>query len=312
MLIDHYVPTLQAPGPDSPAWYVSFHSSFYMCQLVNNVLLSYMKTSGNAAQQAIIDLHNEVLLKDGAIRRRADGSFEIIDHERVYSFDVEDFLHQHIEDFAQSARRIKHNLFSMGIEASGYVERCVAVDLPAILKSSGAVHWYAAVKGFLNVWEFLFLFGIAEPTLKQIHSKLAEKAAPTLELVSSLNNRCSGLVQLMENEHGITADLANSIWKLFTSVRNVYAHKHGMIAETDENDILRRADEFRKHYANCFLSPDNPSSWLLSRLIEEPGQFFPKNRFQSGAFFFLQDHELNVFRNFISEYMAGAARLNLE
>ena len=37
-----YEPTLEAPDSKSPDWYRSYHNSFYLCQLVNKLLLSYM------------------------------------------------------------------------------------------------------------------------------------------------------------------------------------------------------------------------------------------------------------------------------
>ena len=43
-MIHNHIPTLEAPNENSPSWYATYHSAFYMSQLVNNLLLSYMKT----------------------------------------------------------------------------------------------------------------------------------------------------------------------------------------------------------------------------------------------------------------------------
>ena len=54
-MLHFHIPTLEAPIENSPDWYKDYHNAFYMSQLVNNVLLSYL--------EAFVD----ILQKDGLI-----------------------------------------------------------------------------------------------------------------------------------------------------------------------------------------------------------------------------------------------------
>ncbi|MBU2718463.1 hypothetical protein HF563_03480 [Acidithiobacillus ferridurans] len=305
-----YVPTLEAPDDKSPEWYRSYHSLFYMSQLVNSVLLSYMQTYIDVFQkQEIINQKYDELVKSGIIAKPIVGGEEVIiinDEEAIYSIDIEMFLTEIVESFRAKTSEMSHMLLCAGVKMNGYLERSVNVDLNDLLTRTDASGWFEVVKGFLNIWEFLFLFAVTESTLKGV---LKKPGVRTLDLLSELNKQFPSLSCQLLIEHRITPGMIKNIWSTFSSVRNLYAHTHGILAARDKIKILAEAARFREEYDKSFHVPNDSSSLLLDLLMPHSDSFFSEERLVEGKFYLLRDPELNIFRNFISECLYELSKI---
>lgn len=300
-MIHSYAPTLEAPGKNSPPWYRSYHSSYYMSQLVNNLLLSYMKTFVKIHADGLIVVNRAELLKRGAIKEVGESDSQVqLDFEKLCAFDIELFLEEILGELEGKARHHNQMLTCMGVSTNAYLERNVQVDVGLISKSAGASNWFEIVKGFLNVWEFLFLYSITESTLKSV---LARGDPPAFTLIDDLNERYPGISDNLEMKHGISRLLSSEIWKIFTSIRNVYAHAHGMLSKKDWGKLQKKATSFRDAYSRSFFDRQDPSSLILETIMPRAADLFSKSRMHVDKFFFLTDEELNIFRNFAAEYV---------
>ncbi|WP_223434767.1 MULTISPECIES: hypothetical protein [unclassified Pseudomonas] len=307
-MLHSYIPTLEAPTAESPDWYKSYHSSFYMSQLVNNVLLSYLTSFIEIVQKngMLESLHEELLEEKIITPSELNQGHYTINHEKLYSKDIKNFINEIIDNFKKQAEKINHMLICSGVNTGGYLERNIEINLDEISKTADTEDWYDIVKGFLNVWEFMFLFSITESTLKDILSK---PKAYTSNLIKELNEQHPEIAKTMAEDHKIDINLSDSIWRLFASIRNTYSHTHGMIATKNKTELTRDSEIFKKHFREAFHTPNDPSSLILSSVMIDTDQLFDGKKIKLGKFFFISDLELNIFRNFVSEYINTASKL---
>lgn len=309
-MLHNFEPTINAPDSDSPSWYKNYHNSFYLCQLVNNLLLSYMKSFLEVYEKAEIIFHQrEKLIDKGilTINESYGDTFESIDSERVYSIAVESFLEELVENFKKGADKTNHTLMCMGVSAGDYFDKDVSIDLNELLDSVVTDEWYQVVKGFLNVWEFMFLFSLIESSLKSL---VASDSIYTSELINVLNNKYPDLLPKLESEHHISADFSRATWSTFTSLRNVYSHTHGVISSENKKRLTKEVKAFRKSYNDSFHNPDTSSDLIISSLMNESGDLFNGNSIKEGKFYLIGDTELNIFRNFSSKIMHQLSKEN--
>lgn len=309
-MLHNFEPTIDAPDSDSPSWYKNYHNSFYLCQLVNNLLLSYMKSFLEMHEKAEIILHQREKLIDKGILTVSESygeTSEYVDSERVYSIGVESFLEELIDNFKKSADKTNAMLMCMGVSAGDYFDKDVSIDLNELLDSVVTDEWYQVVKGFLNVWEFMFLFSLIESSLKNC---IVSDSVYTSELINELSDKYPNLLIKLESEHHISADFSRDTWSLFTSLRNVYSHTHGVISARNKKRLTKEVKAFRKSYNNSFHSPEEPSDLILSSLMNESGELFNGNSIKEGKFYLIGDTELNIFRNFSSKIMHQLSREN--
>jgi hypothetical protein len=293
-----YIPTIEAPTKDSPEWYKRYHTSFYLSQLVNNLLLSYLRNFIEIVQHnGLIKDHKEELLACGALIPAEIGEQPtwIKNDEKFYSVDIKICLQELLDDFRARAVNMHRQLLCSGVQIDGYLQRTVDVDLDKLLSSAGTNDWYEVVKGFLNVWEFLFIFSITESALKEA---VNDKNVPTTQLVSCLLKKHPQLEKILLQNHELDGDFCRALWTIYVEIRNLYSHTHGAVSPKDKNRIEERAAKFRDAYQAAFHEKDP----ILSPIMPKPCVLFPPQKIQPGKFFFMSDPELNIFRNFISEF----------
>lgn len=286
-MITSYLPTLNKPSKKSADWYVRFHQMYYLSQLTGLTLLSYMDSFIEINSKAIIlEVKKDELLKKKIISKHGD-YFVINKEEKLKAFDVEDFLAQIIEaKFQNRFREMKYNMMIGGTEPDDYLDRDVDIDIKELLKKTNSNNWYSVIKGFLNTWEFLFLYGVIETNLKLILNK--EGVIREERLIDDLIAIHPEFKEKIEN--GLLASLKaiNDIWSLYTELRNIYAHSHGFMTQTAKNNISGKIDKFRK-------ALDSIDTFEF--LLVGTENLFKTNRLQKDKFYLMQDEELNIFRN---------------
>jgi hypothetical protein len=62
---------------------------------------------------------------------------------------------------------IKNYLPMFGISIEGE-NKDIDINIKELLKTTNTKNWYSLIRGFLNIWEFMFLFSNIEMILKQI------------------------------------------------------------------------------------------------------------------------------------------------
>lgn len=297
-----FVPTLEKPNKNSPSWYSTYHSSFYMSQLVNNALLSYVDSFIKLYENEMISTYREDLLEKGIIKKKSHGFFEI-DKNRLYSIEVEACLADVARSFQLSAKILRDNFSDMGISIGNYLERPAEIDIHEIAKTTDDKCWYDILKGFLNLWEFMFLFSITESTLKN----LADKNTPAAQLATNIIFKYPNVGARIKKHHRISEELCSSMWKVFTSLRNIYAHTHGVISDKDQNHkcLKNRVRKFRAHYNEDFHQIKEPNDIIIDELMPKANNLFKEEEMRAGKFYFIPDIELNIFRNLVSELMTS-------
>ena len=223
-----------------------------------------------------------------------------LDREEIYSIDIKMFLEKIVHDFSLKAKNMNNAFVCFGLDTDSYLERTVNIDLDTISKSASNNNWYDIVKGFLNIWEFQFLYSITESTLKSYCKKnrLFIKNIITTEIIEKIINNSPEIINSLEENHNISKKLALDIWRIYTTIRNIYSHTHGILSEKDKKDIYRFSKKLRQSYDNAFHS-----DILLSTVMLESSEIFQDDRTNIGEFYFLTDYELNIFRNFVSEFI---------
>ncbi len=304
-MITSYIPTLESPNENSPTWYKNFHSSFYLSQLVNNVLLSYMDNFIEIISlEKIIIENREELEANGGISI-VDGERKI-DRDKVYSVDVEIALNELIERFKQQAVEINNTLTCMGVNSNGYMERTVNVDLSILKNSVGTNNWHHIVKGFLNVWEFLFLFSIAESALK---TSLDNFNANTSDLIAIVTKKKANatVISNMKEKHNIDRRFMLDIWSLYDDLRNIYSHTHGVLSDDNKEKFKEYISKFKSSFDKAFHSKDSPEMLILDTLMVGSSEIFKDEFLVVDNFYLIGDQELNIFRNVITEFMTELA-----
>jgi DNA-binding transcriptional regulator GbsR (MarR family) len=311
-MIDSWNPTPQAPDENSPSWYKNYHALFNTSQIVDNVLFSYMRLFIKECHMGDIIIRRKAELIEKGIISGTDPSGEKLlsmDFERMYATSIEESVENIINSFSRAHIDDLERLNFAFVNTNYFDGKEVKFDVQAILELTGTNDWYKIVTGFLNLWQFLFLFSITESILKEITKNNnirhdCRSGLCTTELVEKINRKFQNLNNLLEDKHGISKELSEDIWRIFTKVRNIYSHTHGVISEKDKRDIKEKAESLRESYSNSIYPEQDRTTTLINSIImTDPDGFFCQDRLEVGKFFFLGYHEINLFRNFISSYV---------
>ncbi|CDQ09848.1 conserved protein of unknown function [Acidithiobacillus ferrivorans] len=286
-MLSAYSPTLKRPTKLSADWYRSFHTIFYLSQVTNLTLLTYIDSFIHQDEVAIIDNFKDDLIDKKIIRINDENqSYSIVKRSEFNSIHIEDTLRLVIEKVIQNNGHLNEMLlFGMGLELDGNKEKEVEVDLNSLLNATSSKNWYDALRGLLNVWEFLFLYGNIESTLKSILKK--EGVANEEKLIPSIFEHFDDLEESM----GVPKSSVFDLWSLYTELRNIYAHGHGLITKLAKSNLGGKLDMARKSIPSFY---DNGGI-----VITDINGIFNKSNIQKDKFYFLKDDELNIFRNLI-------------
>jgi hypothetical protein len=274
-----YDPTILAPSVNSPQWYKAFHNSFYLSQITNQVLLSAFEASAES-----LSTRTGILGSDA--KRIKAGATEAVALA--------------ISSLKETPGRLKEIAYAMMVDAGDTFEKSIELDSAELLKSVDVENWFETIKGFLNLWEFLFLYGIAESTLREV-AQVREGSANGL--INCLLKKYPELEKRLIQEHCLDRSFCHRLWDMLTTIRNVYAHSHGMISNGDIDLIRRNAKLFNKSYKH-FIERLSEQSVLAGHISKVDHLYFSDTHPSAGRFYILRDVELNIFRNFICKFMA--------
>lgn len=309
-MIHIYDPTISAPNNDSPQWYKNYHNSFYLCQLVNRLLLSYMDSFIEIHEKFdILSSERKKLIDEGIliIDESSEEDLQYVDDTKLYSIAVESFLEELVLNFKQKTNEINTNLMCMGISAGDYFDKEISINLNELLDSIVINDWYKVVKGFLNVWEFMFLFSLVESSLKTYISNNIEKAS---ELLNEVSRQHPELLLALDENCQISSEFLRDAWSLYTTLRNVYSHTHGVISDRHKKRLTREIQAFRISYNKSFHSPSDASGFIISELMNKSCELFSDSNIIVGKFYLIDDSELNIFRNFTSKMMYELSKVD--
>ena len=295
-MITNYMPTLRKPFPDSTDWYKSFYNIFYLSQVTNLTLLSYMDSFIQIySRQYILESKHEELLKRKIISKNKNSEtndmydFIIHDEEALKSLDLEDFIPQIIEEKIYNNFRQTNDIsLCMGLQIDKSLNKDISINLIDLLKTTNSKNWYSLIKGFMNIWEFLFLYSRVENTLKEILK--IEGKTTTEKLLQNLYNKYPILEQRLIDNGYLESKGNSNIWILYTEFRHLYSHTHGMITKNGKGRLCSKIHNLK----NSLKEMD-----ILSSAFINIDNIFKSNTLKIGKFYLLQDEELNIFRNFI-------------
>lgn len=271
-------PTIAAPSSKSPRWYAEFHTGFYISQITNNVLLAGFEGMCEAyAEDGNMPLSGNSQLEKGL---------------RIALANLADSLKTH-------GKRNQILFYSMGLDVKDTRPNLVNVDLNHLLQQTGEQSWLAVIKGFLNVWEFLFLFSVSESTLKSI---LNVKPDGMRGFINAVFRPNPGFAKRLLGTHGIDRNFCVKFWDLFVEVRNIYSHSHGYLTLTDIESIRGASEEFNSCF-ETYLQRIEHEAPINATLMRREKGYFPKDELSENKFFLIKDAELNLFRNFIATFM---------
>ena len=286
---------IEAPSEDSPDWYKRYHNSFYVSQLANNLLVSYMRT--------VIELHNipnilqgdkDWLEQEGFIRKSEAMPDRFVPDETVLkSFAVKSFLRDIAIQFEKRPEMVDHLNACMGFRLDGFFPENTEIDIDDLEKSFVTKNWHKIISGFLNIWEFTFLFSLTETALKEV---ICDGDEQNHSLLKRLDKKCPSVFPRFGEETGFTKKFSVSAWQVYNKLRNTYAHTYGVFSEDKIIDFERAVKKLRRKYTElCSLS--------LSSLMPEPEELFNRADIQIGKFYLLGDYELNLFKWFSSQLL---------
>ena len=304
-MLTTYLPVLRAPTAMSLDWYKEFHNIYYLSQITNMVLLSYMDTFIELNSKAVIfDEKMDYLVKKGIVSATdEDGKnvITILNEDAFRSIDIEDVVAQIINDRLKNAvNDMVMRLAAIGLEFNEVPHKEIAIDINKLRKSTDATNWYGIIKGFLNVWEYLFLYGIVETTMK----KLLNKSGIVREedLMNDIMDKYNPLESLLENNLSLCKDMVISLWTLYTDFRNIYSHSHGIMTQYAKSTICGKLDkvnnDLERHDAVISLTAY--------------ANIFQKDSLTINKFYLIKDAELNVFRNLTISLMENLDQISQE
>ncbi len=125
----------------------------------------------------------------------------------------------------------------MGINTGSYFDKNVKINLKELSDSLVIQDWFSIVKGFLNVWEFMFLFSIVESALKEV---IGKDFTFTSKMIEDLDKKYPNVLNLMNDVHNVTHCLSKDSWALYTTLRNIYSHTHGIISFKNKKGLQER------------------------------------------------------------------------
>jgi len=306
-MLTPYIPILRAPSDNSPTWYKDFHNIFYLSQLTGVLLLSYLETFfEKISKNIILEVKRDYLLKHKIISCDYDEENEIIyinKEDELKSLDIEDFLNSIIkEHFEKHFEKMRIYLTAIGIKPNDDLNKNINIDLKELLKTTNAKNWYKVIKGFLNIWEFLFLYSISETTFK----KILDITGPTREesLIQNIIDKFKHkqLESILVKKIPISLGAINHLWILYTEFRNIYSHSHGIITQRARSNIGGKLENFRNSFDPIALG----EFWI------DITKIFENNLLKKDKIYLLQDIELNIFRNFIIAFMESLEEIHVK
>lgn len=291
-----YLPILRAPSAKSSSWYREFHNIYYLSQTSTLVLQSYVDSFITMfSESTIIEEKTEYLLKQRIVSiSEEDGTTILTKHkeDEFKSIDVEDFLSQIIERrFNKGFDTYKVLLNTIGLQVKGPRKR-VKIDITELLKTTNANNWYALLKGFLNIWEFLFLYGIVETTLKKILNLCGQTREE--DLIKNIIAKHPAIESKLEKQLSVKRNAIDDLWKLFTEFRNIYSHSHGIMTRHAKSKLNGKLSQFRSSF-----EPND----IVAEALADVNKLFQNQSMPEGKFYLMKDDELNLFRNFVIALM---------
>ena len=306
-MIHVYEPSIEAPTDKSPDWYKNYHNIFNICYLTNVLLLSYMKSYIQRFEYDVfLEENKEFLIKEGKLIEKdfLGKVVTVVNDEDVFNLAVKSFLEEIIQNNVLRAGEIKNHYSVMGVNVGEYFQKNVNVNLNELLKSLPTDNWYLVVTGFLNVWEFMFLFSTIESNLKEIlNSRGVQGRLYTNELIQKIGDEYPDVLESMREVHHFSKDVSLDIWILYTEIRNIYAHTHGILNDKNIRDLKKKIKYIRRSYRKSFKEINSVSDLIFSDLVNEADELFESSTLISGKFYLIPDNELNIFRNFTSKFM---------
>jgi len=283
-MISAYTPILKKSTSKSPDWYKHFHSVFYMSQLTNQILLSYLESKIEDEKEDMIEVLGGELLAKKIIRKDSEtGEIIVSKAETLKSIHIEDTIDQIVKNvFENREQMMEVCLFSMGLEKEDGSKKDIDIDRDMLLKSTTSKNWFDLIKGLLNVWEFIFLYGAIESAFKEILSKQGQVREE--DLLGSVFEKFDDLPDNL----GFEKSEIEKIWFFYTELRNIYVHNHGFINNRIKSNLGGKLDDLK----NAIYSIHKETI-----LIADLEDILKKNLVKNSKFYFMRDTELNIFRN---------------
>lgn len=279
-MINSYTPTLRKPNENSSEWYRRFHNTFYISQLVNNTLLTYMDSFIEIVSlEGIIKENFDELERIGAIHKINKKNTISINREKIYPLDVEQGLNELILKFKRAAKEHRHIFMCMGVDFGDYMDRDIDINLDELKNSTHSSDWYQIVKGFLNVWEFLFIFSNAESTFKSI---ISDNNYNTSDLIGKILKQNKLLANEMNNKHNMNKKFMLTLWDLFCYIRNIYSHTHGVISTENRQTLIKKSSAFKIEFESAFHK-----DMVLSSLIIKTDEIFQYHNTPTEKFYLI-------------------------
>ncbi|MGZ8236396.1 MAG: hypothetical protein ACXWTY_00800 [Methylobacter sp.] len=283
-MISAYTPVLRRFSADSPDWYKHFHSVFYMSQITNQVFLSYLESKIECDKLEMINQLNDSLLESKVIRKDSDTGATIISKPDILkSIHIEDAIDQIVKNvFENNQCLIDSYLYCIGLERDSSSKKDIEIDRDLLLNTTTSKSWFELLKGLLNVWEFIFLYGAFESSFKSILGKNGQVREEAL--LGEVFDQFDGLSEQL----GIEKDNLEKIWFFYTELRNIYVHNHGYINNLVKSNLGGKLEAFKTAIYNI-----HENTILLADLEK----ILKKSDVTKGKFYFMKDEELNIFRN---------------
>lgn len=305
-MFSSYLPNLKKPLTNSSNHYKGFHNIFYLSQITNLTLISYMDSFIEFfSKEQILLVKKDELIKKRIISIKNEGDTEmlVINNEDAFrAYDLEDFIPQIIEKKIKPRfREMNHVLMCMGVKLDEKMDKEIEINIDSLLKTTNTKNWYLLIKGFLNIWEFLFLYSTLEMTITKIINQDGWIKAD--ELLSTLYKLEPELEKLIEKNGFLNKSGNNKLWILYSELRHLYSHSHGILTQSKKNDISGKLNNFKESLNE--LDFMNQSLMDIDNLFKNSTMLVDK-------FYLLKDEELNMFRNFIITLMESYDELHIK
>ncbi|MGR5062045.1 hypothetical protein [Photobacterium sp. DNB22_13_2] len=298
-MISAYNPILRKVTSESPDWYRHFNSVFYMSQLTNQILLSYMETTIESDKSLMLsELDNELKAKKIIYEDSKSGSIIIPKEAELKSIHIEDVIEQIIENvFSNRGDFLQHCAHGMGLHITGNVQKEVEIDRQLLLDATTSRNWYELLKGLLNVWEFIFLYGAVESALKDVLGKSGQVREENL--VNEIYQKYEALSDVV----GFEQDDIEKVWIFYTELRNIYVHNHGHINGRIKSNIGGKLEDMKKAIYSMHKE---------EIMIIDLEAIMKKHLVKNSKFYFMRDTELNVFRNTVIHFIESVENVFID
>jgi len=302
-MFSSYIPNLKKPSDNSSIFYKNFHNTFYLSQLTNLTLISYMDSFIELfSKEQILLVKKDELIKKGIIsidNSNEQEIFTINNEDEFRAYDLEDFIPQIIDEKIKARfHDMNAYLMCMGVKLDEKMNKEIDINLDNLLKTTNVKNWYSLIRGFLNIWEFLFLYSTFEMVLVQImkddKSIKSDELIESDRLISKLYDSYPEIKEIIENNGFMTNDGNVKLWKLYTQLRHLYSHSHGILTQENKNKIAGKLDSFK----NSLEDLD-----IMNKSLMDIDDLFKNKTLKVDKFYLLKNEELNMFRNFVITVM---------